>query len=690
MTLAALLLACSPDPTLHPDFRAPTREPGVQVQVAVPRSFRIGELMEVEVQVSAPQGARLDATIGGVGGRPDFDRWLVRPGATVSDPSPYWEDFGAFAMADRRAVKRGQTDRFLLPLAQELHFQEPGSYGVQLDTVRIDDRELVLPPFALEVLPRDPVADAKAFQEALAGLEAEKPADREPHFRRLQALGSSEVLDLALERIQQERSGPWWSVLLHTHPDRERVRSELERLVTQPDGVVTSALFEALVAVRYDAETPEAADPQPTPGQFPQLKAYHQEMAVRQERLHRIQSELAGEVLKAWPTKTAGRGAALEAVSRVGYRTDEAPWLEGWLAALREGLDLTSASFREEALTSRWSMLMDPSLADALARSAPEVSAAGDLALRRLQLLDPDRARGVALGRLQTDAVLASEQGEQVLRALEELPQDAVDGLMTSLAAHPDDGRLVRLVAVLAPASVAEQVGRAFGSLDLERTHTDVRAAYAAYFLNTGTGGELLDRLLADRLTVTPDLLPVVALSVRDPAPLVRLAMKDLLVDANPALQGHAAEVLAEHGERQLVPLLMAALEDAPGSRQIAIATALFTARAWVGDEALQRTVMRKLNEERAGHITDTASVATSDMTGLTGWVEDGEPAIEFNGRDYVGREAVLAKLRQLPPGAPVKFSVRGSAEQAAPVLHPLTREAGLVLWIPKGLETAE
>lgn len=686
MTVLALLVACRPDPTLHKDFRAPTLDPPAKIEVRVPRAYRIGEVMDVQIAIEAPIGARLQGGIGGPGGRPDYDLWTVRPENTV-DPSPFWEDFAGFIVTRRSGLKRGESTTLTVPLDQEVAFTEPGTYGVQLETTRVDTTETILAPFALEVLPRDPAADQVAFEAALKGLEAERPVDREPHFRTLRALGTPAVLDRALDELQEEEVARWWTVLVHSHPDRDRAEAELVRRLEAPDQVVTPELFETLVAVRYNRATSTASPAEPPPTRVPQLKAYNKEMKARKQRRLESEEQVAAELAAVVDTKTVGRGSALEALSRVGYRVEDAAWRDAWLAALRNGLHETTELFQTDALTNRWSFVRDSAVVDALATIAGRRSAVGGLALRRLASLAPDRAQAVALARLKTPEVVASDDGERVLADLDTVPSDALDGLVAALVGKAGDARLARLVARHGGPAHADRVAEAWKSLPADRTPSDVRAGYAAYFLNTGTHPELADALLADRMAKTPDLLIPLADAVRDPAPIVRMAMKDLVDDSRPLLQLAAGEVVAEHGEPRVVPLLELALQEAPGSRQVAVATALFTARNWVGSKAQRARVMRQLNEERAGYIVETTSIATEDMTNLLGWVDDGVPTLQVNGRDYVGAGAIVAKLKQFPPGAPVKIAYRGAAEVAEPVLQPLTHDAGLALWVPRKLE---
>jgi hypothetical protein len=113
------------------------------------------------------------------------------------------------------------------------------------------------------------------------------------------------------------------------------------------------------------------------------------------------------------------------------------------------------------------------------------------------------------------------------------------------------------------------------------------------------------------------------------------------------------------------------------------VVTALYTARNWVLRKADSARVEQLLTEERAKVLAGSMTLVTDEMSRLTARVDDGVPVLRINERDYVGREAVLAKFRQLYPGAPVKFAYGGSVGAAEPI-EKLAREAGLAVFTTK------
>ncbi|MCA9573065.1 MAG: hypothetical protein KC656_34755, partial [Myxococcales bacterium] len=362
--LLSLLLACQADLAHDPSFAAASQDPAGTFALRVPGPMRVGEVMPLEVTVDAAQQIRIQAAVGSPGGRPGTDVWRAVPADGVRDPSAYWEDFSAFTVNARAGVARGESTTFQILLDQEVQITQPGRYAVQLETVRIEDRALILPPVAFEVLPRDPAADAKRLEEAKKALETVKGADRLPHFHALRALGDTATLDAAIAAVQSETPDREWVVVLHTHPDPDAVEKRLVEVVTSPTGVVTAEVLEALVAVRYDRAHPRALDPEPSPAEVPQLKAFNVQRAERRDSVKQLEAEAVGEVLAALPGKTGSVSRTVEAVSKSGFATADAPWRETWLAALRAHLHETDPTFQALVLQNRWEVVSDPAAAE--------------------------------------------------------------------------------------------------------------------------------------------------------------------------------------------------------------------------------------------------------------------------------------------------------------------------------------
>ncbi len=675
-----LFVACTPDLVHDSRFRAATQDPAVSYRLVTPEPLRLGAPLRVEVEVRTTRTLQRQGATGGAHGRPDLDRWTVAPEA-LPDPSPYWEDFHRFVASARKPVQPGSPDRFPLYLDEELLFTAPGRYAVQLETARFDDTTVVLPPIEVEIAPRDPAADAAALREALAGIEHPDPKAREPHFRSLRALGTPATLTAAIEAVQEPDSPAWWVAILHTHPDRSGVRSALEKVLRDPEGGVTEALVEALVAVRYDALYDRALP----------RDADEADRRARTESLRAVQQEVAAELVEALPVKTRNDGEALEALSRLAFSLEDAPWRDRWLDLLRTRIDRAPPTFQRHVLAARWPLLDDPRSVAALKRIAAVPSPEGDLAFRRLMNLDRAAGSEVALARLAPDTTVdravLTDDGERAMERVDPLPTEAIDRLVDQLRRHPDDARLARLVARFGSSAHQDAVADALGAAE---PNGELQGAYLAYFLNTQTRPDLVEQLIQAR-EKHPTLLAFAFRSVTDPRPLVRQAMRDLLADDNPPLQLAAAEVVAEGAEPSVVPLLEMALREAPPGRQTALVTALFTARRWMISKRHRARMLPRLTGERARYIAENATVLTDIISRLSGWIEDGEPVLEINQRPYVGRDAIRDKLRQFRPGAPIKITYRGVSPQVAdPIFHPIVREAGLTVYVPRGTAPAE
>lgn len=677
--IVVLLLACAPDLLADPAFRPPTEESAGSYTLVPSEELRVGRPLVVDLKVEAREGLRLQGAVGGGRGRPENDVWTVVP--AVPDPSPYWEDLRRYVANDRRAVRPGTTASAPLYLDHELALREPGRYAIQLETDRIG-HQVVVPAIEITVAPRDPAADARILKDALATLQTASTKEREGPFRDLLALGTPETLELALSKLEDPQAPAWWTVLVHAHPDREAAARALEHTLVAPDGIVTTAVVEALTAVRYNLATPSALGVPPAPSAVPQLKAYNKERDARRKQLESFRMAIAATLAEALPKKTAGRGEALHALTTIALAVHEPPWKPAWLAAVRADLDQLPDAMAQNLLNAKWTEIRDPATVPALERMAVHATPLGDLALRRLSRLDAAVAGNIARERLRTGALPVSDDGEAILLGLEDLEDPVRKAAVAAALARPLDARNARLIAAYGHPEDADTVK---ATVPTDRLDTAAFGAYGAFFHNIGQP----DAWPLDRVR-HPRVLEVVARSARDPRALLPVAVKDLDAD-HTDVQFAAAEVIAEFGPKETRAALFERMRGADEPLQLALTHALFTARAWTIKKVDAASLLDLLTERRSKNLVETATLVTDELISLEARLEDGVPVLRINHRDYVGPDAILGKLAQLYPGAPVKLKYRGGQLEATEgTVEPLIRQAGLTIYSLRGTTEAE
>lgn len=684
MTRSALLLlvlGCTPDPSSDPVFEPETVDPVVDVRMGEVPTWRIGAEQTVDLLVKPlASGARLQSSMGGGRGRPNLDQWVIRPSTDVRDPSPYWQDMKAYVQNARSGVRGGEEARIPLAVHQHVQLTRPGRYALQLTTDRIDDHPRVVAPFVVQVAARDPKADQQAFDAAVAGVEAAKNVpDAEPHFQVLMALGSEATLERALEEVVDPDANPWWATILHTHPDRDAVLAGMDSLLARPDVQVSLQMMNVVVAMKYNQRVSEPMGRQPPRDNQPLYEAYREGIQDRQRIISELRLEVAGDVMRLLPTKTEGRGTTLATVSDVAFTQDLVTWRAEWLQMLRAHFHEMPGPALHALLLDYWSDVKDPAMVPGLVKLASTLTVVGDQALLRLRNLDADAFEAVATQRLATGVV--SDAGERALTGLDSLKPAAIEGLVKRLEASPSDYRTARLVARYARLQDMPRVVSAFERVGA--APTPVVGAYVAAFMTHDVETARVKAMLDTIESSHPTLLLEIAQTHHRPVELLPLAM-DGIASENSRVNMAAAEVLAEHGQKEFRPTLNRALYGATPSRQTAVVIALFTARNWTINKADRDRLDKLIQENRAKSIVNTATIVTDDISRLRGRLDDDVPVLTVNRRDYVGKDAIMAKLIQLYPAAPVKFEYTGkNTAKAAQVIEALAEQAGLGIYVP-------
>jgi voltage-gated potassium channel Kch len=678
------------DPLKDPAFEPVSADPEVVLALTPDPGWRVGGPLEATLEVtSLARGARYDESVAGGRGRPHHDTWTVRPADGVRDPSRYWQDILARVDTARGGVRGGETASIDLYPQHYAQFTAPGTYAVQLATTRIDDTRYVLPPFLIQVGPRDPAADEAAFTEAMAAIDGNDRVAQQEAFRRLFALGNDATLARAAAEVVKPDADPWWATLLLAHPDEAGVERALEAILTDPAAPVTPHIVHVLSARAYDERVERPLGMRPSRDDSEAVRLFEVGVKERRERMLEIEREVAGRIVGHLAAKQEGFGETLAVVTNLAFRQDQIPWRATWMELLRTRLDELPEATLQQVLVPRWNEVAHPSTAEPLARIAATSSRLGDLALRRLRTVDDARFRPVALERLRTGAV-ATEIGQRALAEVDDVPEEVVASLLDAIVADPDQLYLLRLAVPLATVEqTAQQLGQAFDALP-DDAPVEVLGAYAAAFHQHGLRRKEVERLLDAIDSRRAGLLPEMARNHPRPEELLPAAMEAITAESG-AMNLAAAEVLAEYGTPDFRPTLNRALIGANPSQQTAIVIALFTARNWTINKADKERLAKLVKERRALHILDTVTIRTDAMVRLAGRLEDGEPVLTVNQRDYVGREAILTKLKQLYPGAPVKIEYSGVDTEAASVaLEQIAVDAGLAIYVLDEVNQAE
>lgn len=692
--LLAGLLACAPDPTLDPVFVPPTDEDPVRVAVEIePRAFRVGEAIPIDLVVSTvgKEGRKsLDTTLNTPRGRVSTDIWAVRPIAGASDPGVYWEDMGGGQLLRRNArLQADATHRERLALNDWVRFDRPGTYALQLHTTRVGDLDLIAPMLTIDVVARDPAADAARVAELIAVIDAGGP-EREDALRELAWIGSPETLDLAVSRLSSGApDAGWWEIVVAMHPELDRAIRELDAALIDPGVGVRAGLIEARVAAAYGKRFDGPIGAMPPKDHDPSIFRYRalktRREGDRSDDRDAALTALAGKLAEKEPE---ARAITLATLAERLFRAETTPaWAARVVPVLRSEFATLEPATIEVGLADEWAKLADPALVAPLLeliRAPATPVSVRDLAVRRLVALDPAAAEPVILALLEDPRRPVTLACDRELRGLASVPENTRQRLVADISQASDPALHMRLVATYAGPGDADAVMLEWNNAPADLA-TGAIAGYAAYFLRNKPerARPMLDRYGPGHHM----LLLETAELIEDPKVLLPRALEALRSHPEQAVFLMGSEYVREHGDRAALDELLKMLPKAKEQRQESVAAAIMTSRAWLMTIEDRRRLEGQLTDRRADMIV-RHGIAADDPTPIIEirWDED-VPVMSLNYFDYVGEDAIRTKLAQFKPGTLLnpRFSGREALE-GLDWLTPIAEGVQLRVHRPKGI----
>lgn len=675
LALVLGLSACGPDPlddvSLEP---AVVDETGIEL---LSGGGRLGGPIEVQLRYVGPDvyGKQMVVTNGGgIDGRGSWDEWTVAPADGVRDPSPYWEDQRKGGARDHVDVSPEHSETFPVRLDESVRFPAPGSYAVQLTSVR-GVKRVRSKPIRIEVgAPIDTAARAAELIEAIGTARGDA---RRQAFVDLALLGDPSTIPVAVEHIGDPGTGDAWSLVLHTQPDRVATRTAVEAAMDAPATPVVAPLLETWAALCYN----DTYDwPVPLPSALnADAHRYRLERQVRAQTMKQCREQAAGRMVEKLSAKQ-GAALATSVSTAIDVLLDaEAPpaWADQVLGLVARALPEADPATAQRWLTvpRYWERLRSLDLREPLgALARGEATAQRDFALVALNDFDVDAAAAIVKTRYTRNVPAVSDDVETLLSRVEP-DAEALEGLLGRL--DGTDARRMRIAARFSKAP-HRQRWEALAS-SIPETATDaIQGALAAGLLNSGSPlyATVLDRIGPEH----PTLLSEAARAANDHRGLVARAMRAITVNDG-RLTVAVGDVLADHGKEPELRRLIALIPLLEGHAEMGAMIALCTARNWIVADDVIEPLLKTIDNPYAEGLPGTMDPGDKDIMVLVAFDALGRVGMRFNGRDYVGEEAIVAKLRQLRPSIGVRWTFDGVDPAAwRERVEALSTKAGLPL----------
>ena len=678
-------------------------------------AFFQGEVIPVELVFSSttPQRYELDMALYDRCGRVMTDEYHFEPEAGAVDPlRDFYAPDGQYGCGGVRhvSVLDPNPDVVEMELNEWLRFDRPGKYRLFVTTLRLRDlsveREnggigkwlkIASRAIDLTILAADPDWSARVLAQARADLDSADRERRERGCTALRHLGTTAAIAELVRETGGRSNGCGQAILgLFGHPERSAVIDAMEAKLTAPDEAVDARFIRRLAKLAWFGDHPLPAESESLSREDAQAWRAEVSRGI-EERVSAYAERLAASI---GDKRGAARPGSLWTLLDTAQQSNASPRRSAELEALRPRL---ARHFRElppekqaDLLRRSWGLLRHPSFRSVLLglyEDPPEMPRGGagklrDLAVRRLQDLDPGAARQILLSEMRRpdprlgagvialfpDATLPAEVEASVIGHLRQI-EPGVGGWKDLLA-------IVGRFGSVAIRDEVESIYERESDRDLKSCW---RAPFLAYFLRVDPRGgneKLRTEVLGpetgaegvggrSRECARRYLAEVAAFG---PSPALDLAAVELLDSGDPKLETAAIEMLGKHGTATAQAPLWRRYErwhqtwqrraeelrfdGITGRRQNdeavqferALHTALAEGAGWVIDRSAAERLERLAVSDQVKQQAESLARRIGDEIRLRLWSLE-QPHFDVAQYDLQSLDALKARLSLFPEG---------------------------------------
>jgi hypothetical protein len=255
----------------------PPVDPKVQVHLSLigkRTEFHIGEVIPIKLSFRSRVKDRyqLNEAQYDRSGRMDYEHFLVTPPQGAIDPSAeYFSDPHIGGGLTGFTFLTNKPWTIQLNLNEWVRFTKPGKYKLRISSNRVEVVDPSSPhgtspitamsnEVTLKILPVDPAWERRAYQKAVAQLEAHPSAKededaREKGLETLRFLGTSDATRELVKQMRGESPGRLDFICyigLISSPERAAAREALDRALADPDHPIDGTFLDALTYVESD------------------------------------------------------------------------------------------------------------------------------------------------------------------------------------------------------------------------------------------------------------------------------------------------------------------------------------------------------------------------------------------------------------------------------------------------------
>lgn len=730
--LVVLAVSCSRPPTAGEEqsgeASAPVPEetamesvagvPGVSFEVALTgESYRMGEAMSLELRFSStrPHTHELDAATYDRGGRLHIDTYHVTPSGGWRDPLAHYMASGLGEMGGLRATPVLGEEPYVITrdLAEYVHFSQPGTYTLVVDSARIssqgEDGEVQwnqvvrAEPVTLRVVEPEPEWQAETLAAALEILDDPKQPEeaRVKAARSLRFLGTEAAARAMVERLGEDRFLHELMFGLLGTPHRRVAIDALEARVTAPDAGVSGTLLSTLARLEvWEASTEGPLGPYPHDGSAGAQSAWQKRSRAEQTALQEATVKHAERALAALKSKTAAARAEtvttlFELVQRWSSmeKGPDVSSFAGLGEAVQGSFGALTPELQRRMLQHQWRDLPRAGWDESLLAVYRDAKASDDLrslALQRYAEVEPEAGRALILEEIREPRVIRRLIQRDVLMSLDDAEIPELDApLLARLQAREGYEARILVAELIARYSSGDIAGPVEVYLEaMVDPAIEVEAPLLAYLLRVSPerAVALLEaRLGPDATLRRHELLLKVAERYPDPG-LEALAVEQL-EHAHPRFVIGAARALALAGTsvgkealwqrfdawhevwkdraEELGPQVIG---EHPHGVEIELERALWQSLAWaegwvLTEEEGERLLELCVGASECGQAGHAARRWYAGPVGLTVHVQgSGEVKMSLgHPHEYGTLDALGEKLSQLRPETRIALTVWGA-----------------------------